>query len=150
MYPLIERIRNIYRANASVFTEKFRSQFLSILNGEDLSQFQTAEMIRTKRGSLETDWRALDIPITKHHIIPRCRGGMTTPKNSLWIPRGVHDDFHNTFGVYTPIEQFAYVALLFSDQNTGNFLARVKDILLSKNQNTFYEEGIIEGNKLLH
>jgi len=47
--------------------------------------------------------------MTRHHLIPRVRGGDYSPQNILYLPREKHDAWHSLFGIFTLDEAIAYL-----------------------------------------
>ncbi len=71
---LTMKLRTIYRSSAPVLTEEFSVKLMQILNSEiPLVKPNSNPPQRIKSGTLETNWKSLDIPLTKHHIIPSTR-----------------------------------------------------------------------------
>jgi hypothetical protein len=64
------------------------------------------------------------------------------------MPRDVHDDFHDVFGILTPIEQLAYLVLLFKPSYHPAFVREMADLLLSKPQNNHYKHGVMRNDKV--
>ncbi len=52
--------------------------------------------------------------ITKHHIIPRSRGGNGNGDNILKITRRFHEAWHIVFGNMTPEEAIRFIEIIFS------------------------------------
>ncbi len=55
--------------------------------------------------------------LTKHHIIPRSRGGDSSIKNIAKIPHKEHDLYHQLFANKTPDEIVAYLNNEFWNNN---------------------------------
>jgi len=51
---------------------------------------------------------------SRHHIVPRSRGGKKTVKMS----KRFHQSFHNVFGNLTPDEQVEFIKILTERLNT--------------------------------
>ncbi|MFH1522664.1 MAG: hypothetical protein ABIE43_02480 [Patescibacteria group bacterium] len=49
---------------------------------------------------------------TKHHIIPKSRGGKSNG-NTVRIPRKFHSDWHAVFGNLTPDEAIELIEIIF-------------------------------------
>ena len=77
---------------------------------------------RKYRGTLEVYWPSTSRILTKHHIIPRSRGGVNHDQNYFWMPRDVHNDFHDVFDTLTPIEQLSQLILLFKQSYHPSFV----------------------------
>lgn len=52
--------------------------------------------------------------MTKHHIIPRSRGGREKKNNKVKIPERYHVAWHTFFGNLTPKESIYYIQAIFS------------------------------------
>lgn len=51
---------------------------------------------------------------TKHHIIPRSRGGGERRNNTVKLPERYHIAWHTFFGNLTPKEAIHYMRIIFS------------------------------------
>ena len=51
--------------------------------------------------------------LTKHHIIPKCRGGSQLEDNISHIPKKTHDLYHHLFADRTPVEIIDYLVTDF-------------------------------------
>ncbi len=51
--------------------------------------------------------------ITKHHILPRSRGGNGNGDNILKITRRFHEAWHIVFGNMTPEEAIKFIEIIF-------------------------------------
>jgi hypothetical protein len=53
---------------------------------------------------------------TKHHLVPRSRGGAEKLDNIVKIPERYHDAWHRFFGNLTPEEAIRYIQIIFIDK----------------------------------
>lgn len=53
--------------------------------------------------------------LTKHHIIPKSRGGRKSRRNVTLVPYGMHQNYHKLFGNKTPVEIVDYLNETFWD-----------------------------------
>ena len=51
--------------------------------------------------------------ITKHHVLPRCRGGGELKGNIVRIPERYHEAWHILFSNLTPVEAKKLISLVF-------------------------------------
>jgi hypothetical protein len=42
--------------------------------------------------------------LSLHHRKCKCRGGSDSPRNTIWLPRKVHQKWHDLFGSMLPHE----------------------------------------------
>lgn len=143
------KIHTIYRISASVFTEKFKKAILWILyDREIIVQKSDTKMRRIKTWSLETHWSELDIWTTKHHIIPSDRNWYDDDRNYIYLPEYVHTDLHRIFYTFTPIEQIAYLILLYYTPDNREFTQLMSQLILWQDQNDFYCSGLLMNGRL--
>ena len=57
--------------------------------------------------------------ITKHHILPRSRGGNGNGENILKITRRFHEAWHIVFGNMTPEEAIQFIEIIFFESRKG-------------------------------
>ena len=142
----------IHWANIQVINDRFRDDFNKVFrNRTNPILKNTSEPIHRSHkstGTLEIYWPSTSRVLTKHHIIPRSRGGMNHEKNYFWMPRDVHDDFHDVFDTLTPIEQLAYMMLLFKPSYHPSFVRDMADLLLSNPQNNHYKNGTLRNHRV--
>jgi hypothetical protein len=140
--------------NVSVLQESFRTRFRKIFTGRASSILQNQKpwmnmpIWQRKYWSLEIYWPATNAQLTKHHILPRSRGWINHEQNYFWMPRTVHDDFHDIFGTYTPIEQLAYLLLLHKQEYRIDFIRDMTSLLLEKSQNSYYKANFLRHNRV--
>lgn len=67
--------------------------------------------------------------MTKHHLVPRSRGGGEIEKNIVKIPDRYHVAFHTFFGNSTPREAIAIIRRIFINREKGDRW-KPKDIYL--------------------
>lgn len=68
--------------------------------------------------------------ITKHHIIPRSRGGITEKDNIAYISHGEHDLYHQLFYNKVPEEILHYLVNTFWNGNIEflkNYLEEIEN-----------------------
>lgn len=71
-----------------------------------------------------------DSKITRHHIIPRSRGGATETKNIVLVTHIEHDRYHQLFANKTPEEILHYLVNVFWGSNTEylkNYLNEIEN-----------------------
>ena len=139
------KIRILYRMCSPVLETRFKIQLMKVLDTWDPNHWSWHSFERTKHGHLETNWNRAFISITKHHLIPSSRGGNNDERNYYWLPDYIHADFHKIFGILTPIEQMAYLLLLFAPVEQTDFTMSLARLLTSANQNHFYERDVLKG-----
>lgn len=54
--------------------------------------------------------------MTKHHLKPRCRGGDSSPRNVVLVPRDKHEAFHRIFHAPRPEQLAKKLTLLFNNK----------------------------------
>jgi len=59
-----------------------------------------------------------DDKLTKHHIIPRSRGGYTEKKNLSIVSHKEHDLYHQLFQNKVPVEILHYLITVFWNGQT--------------------------------
>ena len=67
---------------------------------------------------------------SRHHIIPRSRGGNDDIKNISWLRQKTHNYYHNLFSNKTPVEILRYLFRVFWNDNYDylyEFLKEVED-----------------------
>ncbi len=143
------KIRTIYRISAPVFTERFRDELLWILYDRELSVQKSGNSVRrVKTGSLETCWSEEDVWTTKHHIIASDRGWIDDMRNYIFLPEYVHTDLHRIFYIFTPIEQIAYLILLYYTPDNIEFSQVVSQLILWQAQIDCYHRELLDNGRL--
>jgi hypothetical protein len=142
--------RIVLGSNVQVMTDTFRRDFNNIftLNKKHIDNTEHIPTKRRVHGKLEIYWPSRNIPLTNHHVLPKSRGGRNTSENYFELPRDVHDDFHDVFGIMTPIEQLAFLTLHFKQSYNPAFIRSMCDLLLSKNQNAYYKTHLLRTGKI--
>jgi len=67
---------------------------------------------------------------TRHHIIPRSKGGNDELRNISWVKQKTHNHYHNLFSNMTPVEILRYLFKTFWNNDYTflyEFLQEVKD-----------------------
>ena len=65
---------------------------------------------------------------SRHHIIPKSRGGGDDKGNIKFFPRGFHQAWHDVFGNLSPLEATQFIKEIFLDESrkTGIIKKRQK------------------------
>jgi hypothetical protein len=66
--------------------------------------------------------------ITKHHLIPRARGGRDILNNISKIPERSHDAWHKFFGNLTPKEAIQFIRTIFMGRGKRRGKWTVEDL----------------------
>lgn len=74
-----------------------------------------------------------------HHLIPKSKNGITTPRNTLIMDVKEHARLHAYFGNDTPVEQICRVLLLNEKIFTDHFKQDLLDTL-DRYINNYYEK----------
>ena len=74
--------------------------------------------------------RAEDRKQTRHHILPRSKGGTNDPSNIAMVKQGLHRKYHELFNNRTPEEILEFLENYFWGGNTdfiANYFWREKN-----------------------
>lgn len=56
---------------------------------------------------------------TRHHIIPRSKGGSDNPENIVLVLKSKHEQYHKLFGNMNPVEIMHYLNSTFWGNHYG-------------------------------
>jgi len=69
-----------------------------------------------------------DNKITRHHKIPRSRGGKSEKGNIVLVTHIEHDKYHQLFVNLTPVEILHYLVTVFWGGDTTPLMTYLEDI----------------------
>lgn len=72
--------------------------------------------------------RMKDNTLTRHHIIPRSRGGYSEKENFATVTHGEHDKYHQLFQNKTPVEILHYLVTYFWNGQTEHLSTYLDDL----------------------
>jgi len=81
---------------------------------------------------------------TRHHIIPRSRGG-SNGSNIIIIPRRIHEAYHVFFGNLTPDEAIEFIQIVFQGKGRKRIkknwkIEEINNLQLKIQQQTYRKE----------
>ncbi len=150
-------LHEIVSFNSKVLTQSFMDKFYAIFRNRNLPVFYDGSEISNKgviedmRGrpliKVYSRWHKM---ITKHHMVPGSRWGVSADSNYRYIPHTLHSRFHRIFSNKTPLEQLAYLILLERNSYNPWFIEDIADLLLWENQEKAYKKRIIPSGRLTY
>lgn len=157
-FPPHRSMLRLEHFNSKVFSRDYKKMIKRILLEKDLLYFykcpeQVEEQFEIDQqewnsGNILDPWFVTTDQPNPHHIVPTSRGGNDNWKNTRFMDRFPHNDFHTVFQNLTPVEQFIVMTIIHKRMLNPEFVHDLKTLHRTIGEPDCYRDGTVNRKRM--